>query len=1120
MANKGKISKDDLLRFVAILLIHIQMMNSQVLPEISDTELSYTDEQMNHIREKRDVNTDIVEYIFIVDVNVPQVILMDQIKSLVASKSPIQADNSTKIDALNLTAMCQQNESEYLCTFDDQYVLPYNNCLTYNACDNPDEATCTCINASHGQICVSKNEVPPPTTTPAAPTKTTTTTTITTTTTTTVVRLLSFSLTINRRFDFALTETSSETYKTYKKDIQSSINESYKSVPGYKPNSANVTKFRPGSVIVDFTIEATSDNLNLDSANKQLASSLRSQGYSVSDNASSQIVNGGLYNSSDYIYPDSTLKLTCNPPENNDITWKMNNNKLVTSDKYTVDNLILTVNRVTPADSGLYECSTTVNSVPYVIRQSITIQPYPDIQITLSKVVKCENTAIPLQCCFQGMYKGNWSTACRSTAPVTTGCISCDYEINKQTCQNNDQVILVTCQLTPLSGSTTQRYSKNISINVQDRGFSCFDTIFGAGDSGAISIANCTGDMVGNQTAKCNSSGHWDIIENNCIPRIFQTLINDAKILQIVDIPQFMTNLSSATVGTQNVTTSPATILTIVEILNTISELSSTVLVNQPIMKDFLQIVDVIGAEGARNTWVSLNTKNTTLNASSELLKSTEDFARRLRDENMNITTNTTSLSKTNITAPFSGTFGKNLTTQINIPVTGTQTPLTVIISSAFNNILPVRSLTNNDSNQTGTSINGDVVLIETTSTINNISLSIDIKNNTLGNPQCVFWNFNLLNDIGGWDSTGCQLKKLGNETERITCECNHTTSFSILMSPFTLDKKLAIILDYITYIGVAISLGSLVLCLIIEMIIWKSVTRNDTSYMRHVSIVNIAVSLLIANICFLIGAAVVKKGVGPCSTATFFMHFFYLALFFWMLLSALLLLYRTLMVFSRMSKGAMMAIAFTVGYGAPLIIAVITVASTAGSQGYIQKDYNCWLNWSKTKALLAFVIPALTIVAINLLVLIVVLCKMLRRGVNATTQPDEKHPLLIIARCVAILTPLFGLTWGFGIGTMVSPNFGIHVVFAFLNSLQGFFILMFGTLLDSKVREALARTFSLSNLSSIRTRSTSAGPSSSSGFPFFQRLRQRNVYNVSSAEMSSSNSDTATDSYAARPML
>ncbi|KAK3521256.1 hypothetical protein QTP70_001545 [Hemibagrus guttatus] len=258
-------------------------------------------------------------------------------------------------------------------------------------------------------------------------------------------------------------------------------------------------------------------------------------------------------------------------------------------------------------------------------------------------------------------------------------------------------------------------------------------------------------------------------------------------------------------------------------------------------------------------------------------------------------------------------------------------------------------------------------------------------------------------------------------------------------MSPFTLDKIQAIILDFIIYLGVGISMGSLVLCLIIEIIIWKLVTRNDTSYVRHVSIVNIAVSLLIADICFIIGAHVVNKGESPCSTATFFMHFFYLALFFWMLLLALFLLSRIIMGFSRMTKEAMMGIGFTAGYGAPLIIAVITVASTAGNKGYIQQDYNCWLNWNKTKALLAFVIPALMTVAINLLVLIVVLFEMLRRGINASIQQDEKQPLVIIARCVAILTPLFAITWGFGIGTMVSSDFGIHVVFAFLNSLQVF---------------------------------------------------------------------------------
>ncbi|MEQ2161536.1 hypothetical protein GOODEAATRI_010555, partial [Goodea atripinnis] len=212
------------------------------------------------------------------------------------------------------------------------------------------------------------------------------------------------------------------------------------------------------------------------------------------------------------------------------------------------------------------------------------------------------------------------------------------------------------------------------------------------------------------------------------------------------------------------------------------------------------------------------------------------------------------------------------------------------------------------------------------------------------------------------------------------------------------------------------------------------------------------ALSLLIADICFFIWASIAKNPkdnpnkdyivpIGPCSAATFFMHFFYLAMFFWMFVSSLLLLYRTVMVFSQMSKWTMLTIGLTVGYVCPLIIAVTTVAATAPDNGYVRQDQACWLNWMKTKALLALVIPALTIVVFNILVIIVVLYKMLtRRGTGNTVQADEKHALAVILRCVAILTPLFGLTWSLGIGTMVEPkNKRIHIAFAFFNSLQVF---------------------------------------------------------------------------------
>ncbi|MEQ2294547.1 hypothetical protein AMECASPLE_005046 [Ameca splendens] len=135
------------------------------------------------------------------------------------------------------------------------------------------------------------------------------------------------------------------------------------------------------------------------------------------------------------------------------------------------------------------------------------------------------------------------------------------------------------------------------------------------------------------------------------------------------------------------------------------------------------------------------------------------------------------------------------------------------------------------------------------------------------------------------------------------------------------------------------------------------------------------------------------------------------------------------------------------------------------------------------------------------------------RRSIGA--QADEKHALLVILRCVAILTPLFGLTWSLGIGTMVEPtNKGIHIAFAFFNSLQGFFILVFGTLLDSKIRSLMLRRVPTLSTTSNRTRSTSAGISSHSGLNIFGRLRGRmHVYHLSRTG-NSNNTNTASESF------
>ncbi|KAK7133722.1 hypothetical protein R3I94_015548 [Phoxinus phoxinus] len=904
------------------------------------------------------------------------------------------------------------------------------------------------------------------------------------------------SMRINEDFDTSFNNPNDEKYNLYAGLIKSAIEKSYQNITTYNRGSVRVTGFRPGSIIADYEISATTNspsNSEFATANRQVVETLKGSKLPVDDISRSVPMN--LSTAGEW-YPQQEMLLRCIRPASVEGTmkWTVNNkDPALDSNKYLIsnDNSSLTVKNVNEKDKGRYTCIIET-TIPYIQWQDIDIKPIPNIIVGESnRKFQCVDQTVKLECC-EAKHELEWKFTTPGDILTSSGdkCITLTYSIKNEKCG----IETFTCQLKNKALQLFSYGSKSITVEKSKKEFDCKDTTLGDGVDGETLTGPCEKGKEGNIIYLCKSE-KWEVKDNtSCVLQVIKDLEKKVENLGPNDIPLVVAELSNATADNKEVITqSPVTVQTIVGILIRISDTAQTIIINKPVMEYFLNTVDVLISDIAINSWEKLNNNSKTDNTSTALLNAIENISSRLTNGNFTINVTSIELNRT-VADRYSGISTlPNSTTEIVIPQISESIPITIIVFTTLDNVLPTRNTMNSD-----VRINGDVVVVKVNRTINNISFAFD-TNQYLRNPQCVFWNFNL----DAWDSTGCEVKPSGNETGKITCECNHTTSFSILMSPFPPDSKA---LAYITYIGVTISMASLILCLIIEIIVWKSMTRNDTSYMRHVSIVNIAVSLLIANICFIIGAAVAEQeqptSVDRCSPAVFFMHFFYLALFFWMLISALLLFYRTVMVLSQMSRARMMAIGFIVGYGAPLLIAVITVASTAGPQNYITKELACWLNWEKSRALLAFVIPALTIVAINLVVLIVVLYKMLRRGVGATTQPDEKHALVVIARCVAILTPIFGLTWAFGIGTMFSRELGIHVVFALLNSLQGFFILVFGTLLDSKIREALAGRLSLRNLtSSNRTRSTSAGPSSSSGPGFLQWMRRRrNVYNVSEA--------------------
>ncbi|XP_036066558.1 mucin-4 [Oryzias melastigma] len=709
--------------------------------------------------------------------------------------------------------------------------------------------------------------------------------------------------------------------------------------------------------------------------------------------------------------------------------------------------------------TGKYEC--ILNGNRYIFHQEVTIaagdiKQAPLVRVDSQRNVKCQpNRKEDIQCCVQSAYKVIFSESFTIAKPGKV--LLNSKKKTKKLMAKHEKTLYLTLYKLNL------RFFWKILIFTGP--VTCDNEQYGKGQEGDEAEVMCPEGQEGYKKAKCQGD-MWKVIEDKCILTKIKELFIESEGLMSTNVKNFSQNLKDAVLNNKmEIASSSETINTIVNILNTIAEVSDAV--SKDVMENVLQTVDVLIGDDAKPSWAFLNS-NTSQNASSELLGSLESLSIRLNDS-FEINTPLITLVRTTFTSSFAKDL--NSTVSIEIPFSDNLSAnITTILLSTFNNVIPPRNSTSNSSflNDTSNPVDGSpgtnsVFLVNTDKTVNNVTLKFKKINESLPldrSFQCVFWNFELVDETGAWDDEGCTFVSRVNGT--VTCNCTHLTSFSILMAT-SIPEDIRDILDIITYIGVGISLASLVICLIIEGYVWRAVTTNTTALMRHISIVNTALSLLIADICFIIAASYSQKAleskdgdhkglIGQCTAVTFFMHFFYLALFFWMLVSGLLIFYRTVMVFSHMSKSIMIAIGFVVGYGCPLIIAVTTVAATAPSQTYIRKNYTCWLNWTESKALLSLVIPALVIVVINIIVVIVVLCKMMRRSSGNTIQPDEKNSFVVIIRCLAILTPLFGLTWALGIGTMVSPkDKGIHIAFAFFNSLQGLFILIFGTLFDSK---------------------------------------------------------------------
>ncbi|XP_031204080.1 adhesion G-protein coupled receptor F1 isoform X2 [Mastomys coucha] len=646
----------------------------------------------------------------------------------------------------------------------------------------------------------------------------------------------------------------------------------------------------------------------------------------------------------------------------------------------------------------------------------------------------------------------------------------------------------------------------------------CNSISFGFGSENDEYTLPCSSGFAGSMTVRCQSSG-WHITRESCVLSQLEELKKELSMIagKITEagVASLVQNLS--TIILHSPSTTVGNLGSVVSLLSNISSLSlaNSLTVSNLTLTNVINIADHILDSASITNWTILlqNAKD----ASSQLLETLENISTLIPSMALPLNFSGKFIVWKGIpVTQIQSTQGYNYQIEMKqpnapLPIRGhvfiepgqfqKSHPKTVIsmASMTFGNILPVTQRGN-------ARVNGPVIAtLIPNSSVSEIFLNFSKINGNLSQPHCVFWDFSQLQ----WSNAGCQLV---NETpDTVLCRCSHLTSFSMLMSP-SVPSSVVPVVKWITYIGLGISIASLILCLIIESLFWKQTKRSQTSYTRNICLVNIALSLLIADVWFIV-AATMGTSVSPsgvCVAAVFFTHFFYLAAFFWMLALGILLAYRIILVFHHMAVTTMVAIGFCLGYGCPLLISIITLAVTQPSNSYRRNDV-CWLNWSdKSKPLLAFVVPALTIVAVNLVVVLLVLRKLWRPAVGERVNQDDKATAIRIGRSLLVLTPLLGLTWGFGIGTMAdSQEPAWHVLFALLNAFQGFFIFCFGILLDNKMRQLLSNKLtplsswkqtSKQNSSDIVTKPKCLRP--------FNILQHRGMYAFSHTHTGDSSSD------------
>ncbi|KAM6915099.1 adhesion G-protein coupled receptor F3 [Xenentodon cancila] len=561
----------------------------------------------------------------------------------------------------------------------------------------------------------------------------------------------------------------------------------------------------------------------------------------------------------------------------------------------------------------------------------------------------------------------------------------------------------------------------------------------------------CSEGRVGYRTRTCDKSSVWQDVFSNCVNEDLNKIADAAeKFLNGLGATEevaknIFEGMKNNSKTNPNSTDDMADINASVGILSTMADASKNIVLEESIFPD---LVDAASSM-LNSTWTAVN-DSIRYNMSSKYLLSVENLVKNIR-VNMSDGFNSSNLEL-------------KFCTRADCNVTAFDIGVNLNMTKGTLKVTAVRNLMDKLKNGFRKTERTDLLLSATL--VNNSDSGIGIKlsfpdEQELSNQRfCVFWNTTL----SDWSDSGCTVNT--TENNQTICKCSHLTSFAILMAKSEIpDEASSKVLDIITNVGLAVSIISLLIFLIIESLVWSAVIKTNLSHFRHTAVVNIAMFRLLGDCSFLASSNPKVLPDSWCLVLTVCKHLFYLAMFTWMLCLSVMLVHQLIFVFSPLRKRVFMFLSSILGYVIPMLL----VGASYVYYKYTKKDYynknTCWLVYEKllVGSIHAFILPVGTIVLTNLFSMVVVIVTLMKTSVSDSSKADDKETAKSILKVVVFLTPVFGVTWAIGFFLqMLDVNNNMYYFafysFTILNSFQGLFILLTGCLAEQKVREELLK--------------------------------------------------------------